>query len=147
MISRHPLEPILKLARTYLLCAWLFLYVKGIKMARELTDEEIDNNYNDEPWTTSNGSKAVYSKTKSGFNRLIINCSGGWNAKANAIRAAACVNACEGVPTEVLENHRKWMDSLCWTIEIMEAHMEDWDKSTQDRIQRISNLLAPMYEE
>ncbi|KKK82243.1 hypothetical protein LCGC14_2805350 [marine sediment metagenome] len=112
---------------------------------KKLEAELVDDWYTDEPWTT-NGSKAVFVQYKK-YSKLIINCSGGTEAKANAIRTAVCVNACKDIPTAVLENHRKWMESLCWAIEILEANMGDWNEETQDRIQRISKLLAPMYEE
>jgi len=66
--------------------------------------EKTDTRYNQEPWETwDEGSKGDLRYVIIAEGKLIVQTVGG-NDEANARRICAAINACEHIPTEMLEN-------------------------------------------
>jgi len=66
--------------------------------------KEIDTRHNQEPWEIwDEGSKGDPRYVIITEEKLIVQTVGG-NDKANARRICAAINACEHIPTEMLEN-------------------------------------------
>ena len=61
-----------------------------------------------EPWKAGrrgNGVSIVFAGRRSDNETIIANCSSNQDDEANARRIVACVNACEGIKTETLEQY------------------------------------------
>jgi len=119
--------------------------VKKSPQKKKMLADEVDFYHTPEPWSTD-GTKAIYARGRWGRRVHMVNCMG-QDAKANARRIEACINAFDGIPTRVIEASRHWMDYLWWTVEHLENNPEVLSSEELDKLEGIAKLLEVWSEQ
>lgn len=93
-----------------------------------------------EPWIFSETSKGADGIWDQQYLMMIARLEPSLRAKANARRIVACVNACEGIPTEQLEK------DFAMSYEAHKSEVKSETKAAQARVAELEKALQGIFD-